>query len=224
MKLEEAMSVLAAGVSPATELGVKAEVWNLAGQIGRDQVLAAALWDTADRDARVLALTIADPAKVDIDLLEKWATECDSYTLADSMTVLAAKSSFPQELSDRLRDSADESSSQVGWSLVAVLAQGRIGQVPDEWFVSRLEEIERQLHGKPGRTRHAMNVALCSIGIRRVELREEALHAADVLGEVKVDDIGTPDAVATIQRAINKSFHDDQLKRRFLKRQKRMGQ
>ncbi|MBT3221123.1 MAG: hypothetical protein HN348_18740 [Proteobacteria bacterium] len=223
MQLEEVMAVLSAGESPAAELGVKTEVWNLAGRIGLDQALAASLWETGDLDAKVLALTIAEPEQVDVDLLYKWATDCDNHILADSMTVLAAKSPHRLEICDRLRDCNNESRSQIGWGLVAVLAQGQIAQIPDEWFVTRLEEIEAQLHSKPGRTRHAMNLALCSIGIRRLELREQALHVADVLGEIKVEGINTPNSTATIQRAISKAFHDDQLKKRFLKRQRRMG-
>jgi 3-methyladenine DNA glycosylase AlkD len=237
MELDEVMAALeAAGTAQIRKLcvsqgvsGAMFGVSNVALQeltqrIGIDADLAAALWQTKNHDARILATVTADPESAEIDLLESWALDCDNQVIADAVTLVAARTVHGRALSDRLRDVTEEHASQIGWNLVAVLARAgsRPGRptVPDEWFLPLLDEVERLVHSRPSRTRHSMNIALCSIGVGRKELREQALHVAAAIGEVKVDHGETPDATVVIQRLIVNEVQAKQMKKRMDRRER----
>jgi len=237
MELDEAMMALeAVGTAQNRALyasqGVNGEMFgvsnvtlqDLAQRIGTKTPLAEALWQTGNHDARMLATVIADAESIEIDLLEAWALDCGNPLIADAVSLLAARTVHARDLSDRVRDATGGHASQIGWNLVAVLAQRKPGSdrptVPDAWFLPRLEEVERQVHDRPSRTRHSMNIALCSIGVGRKELREQALHVAATVREVKVDHGVTPDATALIQRLISHAVRGEQMRKR-LERKKR---
>jgi hypothetical protein len=69
-----------------------------------------------------------------------------------------------------------------------------------------LKQIEREIHGSPNRSRHAMNGALIAVGVFRPELAPEAVAAAGRIGTVEVDhgETGckTPAAAPYIERAL----------------------
>lgn len=50
-----------------------------------------------------------------------------------------------------------------------------------------LGTIEKEIHSRKNRVRHAMNGALISIGFRRPSLTKQALAAAKRIGKVEVD-------------------------------------
>jgi len=237
MELDEALAALRAegtaeGREACVSQGVRGEVFGvgsaalqeIARRIGIDTTLAQALWESGNHDARVLATSIADAGSVSVELLETWALACDNPLLADAVTLLAARTVHARALSDRLRDLPEAHPSAVGWNLVAVLARAKPGPdrpaVPDAWFVPLLDAVEREVHRRPSRTRHAMNIALCSVGVGRKALREQALHVAAAIGEVKVDHGPTPDAVTVIQRLIVDEDRAAQMRRRMERRKR----
>ena len=65
------------------------------------------------------------------------------------------------------------------------LVQGKT--LPDGFFVPYLEQIGREIHGRPNRTRYAMNNALIAIGIRNHALEAQAAAVAAQIGVVEVD-------------------------------------
>jgi hypothetical protein len=77
--------------------------------------------------------------------------------------------------------------------------------MPDSWFVERLAQIEKTIHGAPNEHRYMMNSAVISIGCRNAALRKAALAAAKRIGTVEVDygdtDCHTPDATESIEKA-----------------------
>lgn len=92
---------------------------------------------------------------------------------------------------------------QAGFDLLAHLAMN--DPTPDDAFFLRwLRIIEREIHARPNRTRHAMNSALLAIGLRDDALRAAATESARRIGVVVVDhgETGcvTPDAVEYIAR------------------------
>lgn len=177
----------------------------LAKQIGKDQVLADALWNSANHDARVLATMVADPGRLSTMQAESWVVDLDNYVLTDAVSKLFAQA--PQLVGEieRWSASATDWIGQLGWNLIAALAGAKNGR-SDEFFLAKLAEIERTIHSRANRTRHAMNAALICIGSRNAVLQRAALEAAARIGKVVVDhgetNCTTPDAAGYIQKMV----------------------
>ena len=173
--------------------------------IKRNHPLALELWSSGNHDARVLATLIADPAQGDDRLLDRWVSDLDSYGLTDAFAGFAGKTDRARDKAEQWRNSHEEWPGRAGWQLVAHLAmQDR--DLPDAYFLARLEDIEREIHTRKNRVRDAMNNALIAIGIRNAALEGPALAAAARIGKVVVDHgqtgCKTPDAAAYIQRTL----------------------
>src|SRR5262245_11775703 len=61
-------------------------------KIGVDHELARALWGTGNHDARVLAIKVADPARVQPAELDRWARELRMRMCGGYLAMLAAES------------------------------------------------------------------------------------------------------------------------------------
>ena len=175
--------------------------------IGQDHDLAFSLWATGNHDAMVLATMIADPARADSSLLEKWARDLDSYVLSDALSGYVRKTPLARKKMERWGRSRGEWIGRTGWLLLAQIAM-HDQELPDSYFQSHLETIRREIHTRKNRVRDAMNNALIAIGMRNARLRTLALAAAKRIGKVEVDhgETGckTPDAAAYIARALRR--------------------
>ena len=70
--------------SSAKILGVtKPKLRELAKKIGKRHELALELWDTNIHEARILASMVAEPEKVDEELMECWVRDFDNWELCD---------------------------------------------------------------------------------------------------------------------------------------------
>jgi 3-methyladenine DNA glycosylase AlkD len=217
MRLEEAMQALEAAGSEKTrktysrhgvgenQFGVN---WNvlrdLAKKIKTDQGLARELWATGNYDARILATLIGDPKQATDEEIEGWSRDLDNYPLSDAFAVFLARTPRARQIAEPWLDADREWVSQTGWYLVSALAM-RDKNVSEEWLADLLRTIERDIHGRQNRVRHAMNMALIAIALKSPALREQAVAAAGKIGKVEVDhgETGcvTPDAIAYIAKA-----------------------
>ncbi len=182
-----------------------ADLRKLARRIGRNQDLAADLWATGNTDARLLACMVADPSRMDDDELDRWLSDISYYVLVDEFVAsVAVKVPRVPERMERWRTSSSDWKGQAGYDLLAHLAM-REPSLDDEFFSEHLGIIEREIHDRGNRTRHAMNGALIAIGIRSDELAAAATAAAARIGVVIVDhgETGcvTPAAAPYIERA-----------------------
>jgi len=181
-----------------------ANLARLQKRIKRDHVLALELWASGNADARHLALQIADPALAGRPLLEAWANDLHYYELCDLLAGFVVKTALAQSLAEEWIAAPGEWCSRTGWDVIGLLAL-RDATLSDTYFTGLLDRIERDIHGSPNFTRHAMNNALISIGMRNAELKGRAQAAARRIGKVLVDhgETGcrTPDAVDYIERA-----------------------
>jgi len=179
----------------------------LAKKIKKDHVLARELWASGNHDARILATMIADPQQADDKLLDTWATHLNSYVVTDAFSKFVAQTPLARRKADQWKDSDSDFLGQAGWILVGCLAAGD-GSGLDDYFRGCLKTIETQIHGRKNRTRHAMNMALISIGLYNDSLRPAALAAAGRIGTVHVDHgqtgCRTPDAAEYIKRAASR--------------------
>lgn len=217
MTLEEAMKQLEkAGTAQNRKVygrhGVKGPMFGvsyanlkaLAKKIKTDHSLAEALWNTGNHDARIFATMIADPHKMNVGTVNAWVKDLDNYVIADAFGGLVGRTKFARKKADQWSKSKSEFVGQVGWNLVSGMAMA--GDIDDPvYFRGRLDIIESEIHVRKNRTKHAMNMALCAIGIGCKGLKTEATAAANRIGKVEVDhgETGckTPDAAAYIKRA-----------------------
>jgi len=176
----------------------------LAKTILVDHELARGLWATGNHDARVLATMVADPERLDRRMLDRWSKELDNYVVTDAFAQLVSRSTLLREKMEAWTAASDEWLGRVGWRLLSYLALEH-EDVSDEELEERLGVIEREIHGRPNRTRDAMNGALIAIGLRNPRLEKKAVAAAKRIGKVEVDhgetSCETPDAAAYIAKA-----------------------
>lgn len=183
-----------------------ADLGKLQKKIKKDHALATELWATGNYDARILATMIADPKVMTSEEFDAWAHDLDSYPVTDAFSKLAAGSPLIWEKIDRWTEADHEWIESAGWNLLAHLALGKDGDLPDDDFEKHLEVIEKDIHNRKNRVRYAMNSALIAIGGRNERLMEKALAAAANIGKVEVDhgETGckTPAAAEYIQKMV----------------------
>jgi 3-methyladenine DNA glycosylase AlkD len=181
-----------------------ADLKRIARRIKTDQQLAEALWSTKNHDARVLATMIVDPPQLTSRILDIWAEDLDNYVITDAFSALCGKTQMARRKLELWCAASDEWHGQAGWNLVAILAMAE-GELSDEECGKLLAVIERTIHTRLNRVRHAMNGALIAIGLRNSKMRAAAIDAARRIGKVDVDhgETGckTPDAAQYIKTA-----------------------
>jgi 3-methyladenine DNA glycosylase AlkD len=173
-----------------------------AKQIKVDSALAKQLYATGNHDAQVLACCIADPAALSETELDDMAAGLAWYGVGETFVPrLAVKSPHAHKLMRRWLKSKDEKVSRCGYNLAACITRGGKGVEPlaEEELSSILATIEKEIHKAPNRKREAMNGCLIAIGMWGGDkLKEQALAAAERIGEVYIDhgETGckTPDA------------------------------
>ncbi len=177
---------------------------SLTKQIKTDQPLAQELWESGNHDARVLATMIADPQATDRTTLQLWAADLNNYIVADAFSAFVAKTTLARELADEWAASESDHIGQTAWNLISHLA--RDTAVPDDYFRDKVRTVETEVHQRKNRTRHAMCMALCAVGIDRETFREAAIEAGQRIGRVDVDhgetDCKTPYAPDYIEKAV----------------------
>ena len=176
----------------------------LVKRIGVDHELALALWDTKNHDARVLAMKLADPAKMRPSDLDRWTRENRMRMCGGYVAMLAAESPHGAAKAREWLASSDPALRAAAWTLAGFLAN-LDEKTPDEWFVQRLAHIEKSIHSAANAEREAMNMAVITIGGRNAALRKAATAAAKRIGKVEVDhgdtSCKTPDAADYIARS-----------------------
>lgn len=182
----------------------------MAKRIKTDHALALELWDTGNFDARSLAAMIADPKKATSEMLEHWVRTHDNYGHSDAVSGFAAKTPFAKAKAEAWVQEPGEWVSSTGWNLLGQLAL-HDKTLPDSYFERYLEQIRRDIHSKPNRTRYAMNNVVIAIGARSTALEGKAMAAATAIGDIAVDhgQTGclTPDACTYIRKTVERKGH-----------------
>ena len=173
-----------------------------------DHELALALWGTKNHDARVLAMKIADPAKIRPADLDRWTKDNPMPMCGAYISALAAESPHGATKAREWLASSDEKMRAAGWGLAGFLSN-QDEATPDDWFLKRLAEIERSIHSAPNAERAAMNMAVITIGGRNAALRKAATAAAKRIGKVEIDHgdtaCKTPEAASYIDKMWERS-------------------
>ncbi len=181
------------------------EITKIKKKIKVDHALAMELWNTGNAEARILALLIADPARMsraDADALVK---DGPVRFLGCYLSDLLALGSIADATMRAWMKSKEECHREMGYGILGVRLRDHPESISDADAKKILATIEKEIHSSPNWARYAMNGALISIGVFMPTLRKKAIEVAKRVGKVEVDhgatNCKTPDAVSYIEKA-----------------------
>lgn len=181
------------------------EIAKLHKKIKTDHALSIELWKSGNAEARILSLLAADPARLTRADADRMLKDGPVRFLDTYFAALLARSPVAERTMKDWMASADESTREMGYALLAARLRDDPGAISDADAAKALATIEKKIHGSPNWARRAMNSALIAIGIYKPALRKQAIEAATRIGKVDVDhgETGckTPDAVPYIEKA-----------------------
>jgi 3-methyladenine DNA glycosylase AlkD len=181
------------------------EIAKLQKKIKLDHALAKELWKTGNAEARIMALQVADPAKLTAAEADKFLEDGPVRFVGCYLSALVARSPVADTTMDAWMKSRDEDARETGYGVFAARLKADPNSVSEKAAEKVLATIEREIHQSPNRARHAMNAALIGIGVFKPALRVKAMAAARRIGKVEVDhgetNCTTPDATAYIEKA-----------------------
>jgi DNA alkylation repair enzyme len=223
MEFDEVMATLEAEGSDKTRIaharhGARAPMFGVSDgalavlerEIKLDHDLGLALWATGNHDARMLAAKIVDADRFTVKLADSWVRDADSHLAAGAVADVVGRSPVARSRSDAWRDRKGEWAASAGWGIVA-----RTCELEDQWSIAELRgllrQIEGEIHGRPNRVRHEMNMVVIAIALRNAALQRQAMSAARHIGPVVVDhgetDCSTPVASEYIEKTVGYRHH-----------------
>lgn len=159
------------------------ELHAMAKEIGKNHELALALWETGYREARVIAMKIADPKKLNIGLMEAWVKDFASWDICDG-TCLHYFRYAPEafDLAFAWAEKEDEFIRRAGFVLMAVLAV-HDKKRDDHDFLLYFPLIAKYASDDRNFVKKAVNWALRQIGKRSRFLNSECMQLAREISE-----------------------------------------
>jgi 3-methyladenine DNA glycosylase AlkD len=167
------------GISKVGTLGVTMPALKrLAKVIGKRHNLAIELWQSGVHEARILAALVAEPSRVDRDLMEEWVEDFDSWDVCDQVcSYLFSRTPLAYEVIPDWTSSEEEFVRRAGFVMIAVLAVHDKKAV-DETFLGFFPMIEHRAGDGRNYVKKAINWAVRQIGKRNPRLREECMILA----------------------------------------------
>ena len=167
------------GISVTDAYGVPmGKIKELARELGRDHARALELWETGNREARLLAALTADPKAMTRAQMDRWASQFDSWDVCDGCAIhLFRKSPFAWEQAWKWARKKPEFVRRAGFAMIATLAV-HDKRAPDETFLEVLPLIEAAATDERNFVKKAVNWSLRQIGKRNPELRVAAMDVA----------------------------------------------
>ena len=153
----------------------------LGKEIGRNQELAEALWETAVYEARMLASFVGDPAKLTAARMDRWRKEFDSWAIVDAMCFnLFDRSPYAWSKVAKWSTGRGEFEKRAAFALLWSLTV-HDKKAADEPFVEGLALIEREAGDARTYVKKAVNMALRAVGKRNRSLNASAVEVAQRL-------------------------------------------
>jgi 3-methyladenine DNA glycosylase AlkD len=150
----------------------------LGAELGRNQELASALWDTGIYEARMLASFTGDPTRLTSAQMDRWCKEFDNWAICDAMCFnLFDRTPHAwakvKQWSGKKAEFEKRTAFALLWSLT--VHDKRAG---DELFIEGIALIEREASDARNFVKKAVNMALRAVGKRNPALHAEAVEAA----------------------------------------------
>jgi 3-methyladenine DNA glycosylase AlkD len=173
------------GMAPEKRLGVAVpEMRRIARQVGRDHLLALALWKTKIPDAMMLASMIDDPEEVTERQMEEWVKDFNSWDVCDQVCMnLFEQTPLAWKKAVQWSTRGEEFTRRAAFALIACLAWHN-REVPDTHFVKFIPWIKTAASDERGMVKKGVNWALRNIGKRSPSLHRVALQAAEEIGRM----------------------------------------
>jgi len=171
------------------QFGVKlGDLRALAKSIKTNPELAAALWQTGNIDAMLLATLLMNPKRLSTEEVEAIVNAIPCTQVADWLQTHVVKQHPQKEaLRQKWMHSDQPWTSRAGWSLTAE----RIVKSPEGLDLSGLlDRIENEMGSAPTEAQWTMNFCLAEIGIHFPEHRERSIAIGEKIGAFR--DYPTP--------------------------------
>src|SRR2546429_2521681 len=167
------------GIRPTQVLGISIPTLRkMAKEIGRNQVLASALWDSGIHEARILASMIAEPQLVSAELMEEWVNDFDAWDVCDQVCGnLFDKTPYAYQKAKEWCQQEKEFVRRAGFVMMAELA-GHYKKTQDQAFLQFFPLIKHYADDERNFVKKAVNWALRQIGKRNSHLRAVAMEWA----------------------------------------------
>lgn len=165
-------------------LGVAMKDIKLFGkQLGRNQELAAALWETGVYEARMLASFVGDPARITAVQMDKWCREFDNWAFCDTMCFnLFDRTPHAWKKVTQWSRGETEFVKRTAFALLWSLSL-HDKHAGNENFIQGLTLIEREAGDERNFVKKAVNMALRAIGKRNPILKAAASQVARRLAD-----------------------------------------
>ena len=174
------------GIPSDNALGVSvADIRVLAKKLGRNHLLAAALWKTGCYEARMLACFVNEPARVTTRQMDRWCQDFDNWAICDTACFhLFDRTPFAWAKARQWSTSRSEFVKRAAFALMASLVV-HDKAARDAQFLALLPLIEQGAHDERNFVKKAVNWALRTIGKRSSTLNAAAVAVASGLASSK---------------------------------------
>lgn len=164
------------GINPKKTYGVSIpNLRRIAGDIGKDHLLARQLWESGIHEARILASMIDDPGKVTEKQMEQWVRDFDSWDVCDECCMnLFEDTPFAYSKCFEWSSRSEEFVKRASFVLMARLAVSD-KKADDGQFLRFLPLIRREASDERNFVKKAVNWALRQIGKRNLRLHRQAI-------------------------------------------------
>ncbi|HEX2749770.1 MAG TPA: DNA alkylation repair protein [Verrucomicrobiales bacterium] len=157
------------------------DMQKMAKRAGRDHALAAALWETGNYEARMLAALVDEPAEVTAAQMDQWCADFDNWAICDTVCFqLFDRTPHAFSKVEKWSRSKVEFVRRGAFALLASLALHDKKAAPAV-FAPFLSMIEAAATDDRNFVKKAVNWALRSIGGRNAGLHQAALAVAERL-------------------------------------------
>lgn len=184
------------------------EIVKFQKKIKTDHPLAMELWKTGNAEARILALQVADAAKVTAADAERFIKDGPVRFVDSYLSALLARAPIADKTMRAWMKSTAESTREIGYAMLGHRLKDDPASVSDADAGKILATIEKEIHRSANWARRAMNSALIAIGVYKPALRRKVIEAAKRIGKVDVDhgetSCKTPDAIAYIEKVLQR--------------------
>ncbi|WP_331374513.1 DNA alkylation repair protein [Sinorhizobium chiapasense] len=169
------------GIETGTALGVSnVELRRIARRVRSDHARALELWKSDIREARILAAFTADPKALTREEARRWAADCDSWEVVDTIADLFLSARFEQALVTEFAADDREFVRRTAFAMIATAAV-HLKEEPDATLLAWLPLIEAHAEDRRNYVKKAVNWALRQIGKRNAACHGPALALAQKL-------------------------------------------
>jgi 3-methyladenine DNA glycosylase AlkD len=169
------------GIVTETALGLSnVELHRIARLVKIDHARALELWQSGIREARILAAFTAGPKTLTLDEARRWAEDCNSWEVVDTVADLFVTARFEQVLIPEFAADGREFVRRIAFAMIASTAV-HLKKEPDASLLAWLPLIERHAEDERNFVKKAVNWALRQIGKRNAACHGPALALAEKL-------------------------------------------